>query len=58
MDREVEAIREDCLRISWSMRGGASYTDVLNMSVAERKTIGKIVKENYDVVKKTGMPYF
>jgi len=40
------------------MRGGASYTDVLNMSTTERKIIGNIVKENYDVVKKTGLPYF
>jgi len=58
MDQECNSIREDCLRISWNMRGGASYTDVMNMSVAERTTVGKIIKENYDVVKKTGLPYF
>jgi len=40
------------------MRGGVSYEDLLNMSSSERNTIGKIIEENLDTTKKSGMPFF
>lgn len=40
------------------MRGGASYTDILNMSISERKTISKIIEDNMDTTKKSGLPFF
>ncbi len=40
------------------MRGGASYTDILNMSSFERNAIGKLVEENLDTTKKTNLPFF
>jgi hypothetical protein len=40
------------------MRGGASYTDVLNMSYAERTMIANLSKENLEVTKKSGLPFF
>ena len=58
MDKECSAIREDCLRISWNMRGGVTYNTALEMSAAERRIVGQLVKENHDIVKKTGLPYF
>jgi len=58
MDRECQAIREECLRVSWSMRGGVTYDVALGLSQKEREIIGKIVKDNHEVVKKTGLPYF
>jgi hypothetical protein len=44
--------------MSWYMRGGASYTDILNMSINERKTISKIIEDNMDTTKKSGLPFF
>lgn len=40
------------------MRGGASYEDVLNMSLSERKAINKIIEEHLETTKKTQMPFF
>ena len=44
--------------MSWYMRGGVSYTDILNMSISERKTISKIIEDNMDTTKKSGLPFF
>ena len=40
------------------MRGGASYEDLLNMSYSERTAIGKLIEENLETTKKSGMPFF
>jgi len=40
------------------MRGGVSYEDLLNMSSSERNAIGKIIEENLETTKKSGMPFF
>lgn len=40
------------------MRGGASYNDIMNMSVSERKAIGKIIEDNLETTKKTQLPFF
>lgn len=40
------------------MRGGASYTDIMNMTDAERKAIVELVEENLETTKKSGMAFF
>lgn len=40
------------------MRGGVSYEDVLNMSTEERSSISKLIEENLDITKKSGLPFF
>jgi len=44
--------------MSWHMRGGASYEDILNMSTFERDQINKIIEEHMEVTKKSQLPYF
>ena len=44
--------------MSWHMRGGASYVDVLNMSASERKEINKLIEEHLEITKKSSLPYF
>lgn len=46
------------LQLSWYMRGGASYNDILNMSGQERVAINEIVNNNIEVTKKSGQPFF
>lgn len=58
MDKECEAIKKSALTLSWYMRGGATYQDVLNMSTAERKAINDLVEEHLETTKKTQMPFF
>ena len=58
LDNEIEDIRRHALKLTWSMRGGVQYNDVLNMSLTERRIIGKIAEENLETAGKTGRDYF
>lgn len=40
------------------MRGGISYTDVLNLSIEERKAINKIIEDNLETTKNSQLPFF
>lgn len=58
LDRQSKALREEILRLCWYMRGGVTYTEAMEFSFAERETVGKIIKENLETAKKSGMPFF
>lgn len=51
-------IRQEALKMTWYMRGGVQYTDVLNMSRDERDAINSVIKDNLDTTKKTQLPFF
>lgn len=57
-DKDSKALKEEALRFCWYMRGGLSYDDVFMLSANERDIIGKIVKENLETTKKSGLPFF
>jgi len=42
----------------WYMRGGVTFDEMMNMSVAEREVITKIVEENLETTKKSNLPFF
>lgn len=58
MEKECNLIKETALRFSWYMRGGISYTDVLNMSAQEREALSKLIDDNLETTKKTQLPFF
>jgi len=58
LDDEAELIKDNAIHLTWVMRGGVQYNDVLNMSHKERKMISKHHKDNLEVVKKSNLPYF
>jgi hypothetical protein len=58
LERQSKAIKEDMLRMCWYMRGSLSYEDAMLLSNEDRNTIGKIVKDNLETAKKSGMPFF
>ena len=58
MEKEANTIREDALKMCWYMRGGLSYQDAMNLSLKESESISKIVKENLETTKKSGLPFF
>jgi hypothetical protein len=57
-EKEIDDIKKNCLTMAWYMRGGATYTDILNMSNTEREAINKIIEDNLETTKKTNMPFF
>jgi hypothetical protein len=58
LDKEAKAIKRDCLKLCWYMRGSLSYSEIMHMSWEERDIIGDIVKENLETTKKSGLPFF
>lgn len=58
MDQEAKDIRQQSLKMSWYMRGGATYEDVLQMSSQERDLITALIKENLETTKTSKLPFF
>jgi len=58
MDAEVNDIRTEALRMVWYMRGGLTYETAMQLSIAEKKIISNIVKDNMETTKKTGLNFF
>lgn len=57
-ERQSRAIKEEILRFCWYMRGGLTYSDAMLLSSDERQIIGDIIKDNLEIAKKSGMPFF
>lgn len=58
LEQEASAIRANCLRMAWHMRGGATYEQVLLMSSNERNLIADLIDKNIETTNKTGKPWF
>lgn len=58
MDKEINDIRLEALRMAWYMRGGLPYDQALQLSVSERKLISDIIKDNMETTKRSGLPFF
>ncbi len=58
MDKEVNQIRQEALKMSWYMRGGISYDQVLALSGKERVMVNDIIKDNLETTKKSKLPFF
>ncbi len=58
LDMEVKQLRADLIKICWYMRGGISMDEAFALTVDDREIIADIVKENFEITKKTGMPFF
>jgi glutamate formiminotransferase len=58
MDTETQNIRQEVLRQCWYMRGGLTYDEAMQMSIADRKIISSIISDNMETTKKSGLPFF
>jgi hypothetical protein len=58
LEKESKALRSEALRICWYMRGSITYDDAMQLSNEDREIIGKLINENLETTKKSGMPFF
>ncbi len=58
MEKEANELKRQGLKMSWYMRGGATYDDVMNMSHAERTMISELIKDNLETTKNSKLPFF
>ena len=57
-EKDVKKIKTESLKMTWYMRGGVTYNEVMQMSADERSAINQIIKENLETTKKSKLPFF
>ena len=57
-EKESRAYKEEALRMCWYMRGGLTYDDAMMLSHSEREMINNIIKDNIEITKKSGLPFY
>jgi hypothetical protein len=57
-EKEINSLRKNALKSTWYMRGGISYDDAMMLSAAERDIVNKLIEENLETTKKSGLPFF
>jgi len=58
LEKDSKALKREIMQLCWYMRGSVSYTEAMEMSPSERETIVKLIKDNLETAKKSGMPFF
>jgi hypothetical protein len=58
LDKDSKQIKSDLAKICWYMRGSISYEEAHFLSYEEKEIISKLIKENMDTTKKSGLPFF
>ena len=58
MVKQADAIEKNALKMSWYMRGGVTFVDVLNMSYKQTEAINSVIEDNLETTKKTKLPFF
>jgi hypothetical protein len=58
LEKESKALKKEIIQLCWYMRGSVTYTEAMEMSPSEREIIVKLVKDNLETTKKSGMPFF
>lgn len=57
-DDDTKALKSEIYKICWYMRGSITLSEALNLSQDERILISKIIEDNLETTKKTGLPFF
>lgn len=57
MENQTKEIKFNVFKISWYMRGGVTSEDLFwRYSIEDRSILNDVIKENIEVVNKTGLP--
>lgn len=58
MEGDQRALKTELIKLCWFMRGSLTLDDAFHLCVEDRDLIAKLVKENLETTKKTGLPFF
>jgi hypothetical protein len=58
LEEQTKQMKFELSKLCWLMRGGLSYEEAYYLGPEEREVIAKLVEENFEITKKTQMPYF
>ena len=58
LEKESKALKEEVLKLCWYMRGSISYDEGMSLSQEDRSLMSKLIKDNLETTKKSGLPFF
>jgi hypothetical protein len=58
MDSDSKAINKNLIEMCWYMRGGITYSEIVQLSPMDRKHIMELIKSNMEITNKSGLPFF
>jgi hypothetical protein len=58
LDNETRNFKMELMKLCWFMRGSVTVEDAFLMTVEDREILSKIIKENLETTKKSGLPFF
>jgi hypothetical protein len=58
MVKEINDMDRNAIKMSWYMRGGVSYNDIMNMTSSQIDALNSIIEENLETTKKSKLPFF
>lgn len=57
-DKRSKALRKNLIKLCWYMRGGISLEEMYQLGFEDRNTINKVIEDNLEVTKESGLPFF
>jgi hypothetical protein len=58
MVKQADSIKLNAIKLSWFMRGGMRYEDIMNLSYKETELVNSMIEENLETTKKSKLPFF
>ncbi len=58
MDQEAKQLRKRLIEYCWYMRGGITFSELVQMPVSDISLINEVVESNLETAKKSGQPFF
>lgn len=58
MVEEIDRLDRNAIKMSWYMRGGITYNDIMNMTGKQVDSLNSVIEENLETTKKSKMPFF
>jgi len=58
MDNESKAFRTEIFKLAWFMRGSVDLEQAFMLDYQDREIIGKIIEDNLETTKKSGLNFF
>lgn len=58
MENETKALKQELFKMCWFMRGGLTMSEAYQLDHTDREIIGALIKENLEITKESGMPFF
>ena len=58
VDIDAKNLKSELYKLAWYMRGSLSIDEAFTLTYEDREIISKLVEDNLETTKKSGLPFF